>query len=145
MHVIHLCRRRLLRPRIVAVAAAAALIVGCDDDNPAEPTGPTLAEVQEQVFAQSCTSVGCHAGSSPAASLSLEEGNAYDNLVNVASTEVPSLLRVDPGNADDSYLYIKLIGGERMAPGTFQMPIGQELPSEDIELVRQWINEGAER
>lgn len=135
--------RWALARKSVVVLMALAFLAACDRSNPTEPEGPSLAEVQDQVFSQSC--VGCHGGSGPAAGLNLEEANAFDNIVNVPSSQVPSLLRVEPGNADDSYLLVKITGSERMAPGTFQMPIGQELSSEHIGLVRRWIDGGAER
>lgn len=126
------------------VAVALALLVSACDDNPADPGSSLFEEVQSSVFNQSCLS-GCHSGEDPAAGLNLSEGAAYDEIVNVASVEVPELMRVEPGNSEDSYLYIKIVGGDRIAPGTLPMPIGRDLTAEQIGLVEEWIDSGAER
>lgn len=99
----------------------------------------TLDSIQDNVFTPICTE--CHTGGSAPQGLRLEEGVSYGMLVNVASTEVPSLLRVDPGDPDDSYLIQKLEGtaavGDRMPLG------GPYLPQADIDVIRQWITDGA--
>jgi len=62
-------------------------------------------------------------------------------LVNVPSSEVPSILRVDPGNPDDSYLVQKIEGTASVGE---QMPLGGPvLPDEQIAAIRQWITDGA--
>lgn len=123
---------------------AIGLLAGCDNaDNPVEESGPTLVEVQEQVFDVSCA--GCHKDNEAPEGLVLTAGSAYSNLVDVPSEQVPSLDRVDPGNPEDSYLLIKVRGGDRMAPGTFQMPIGQDLSEAQITLLEEWIANGAEQ
>ena len=67
---------------------------------------------------------------------------SYEHLVNVEAVENPELMRVEPGNPDDSYLVIKLEGTERMIASL--MPLGRDALSDDkIQLVRQWIAEGA--
>lgn len=139
---------RLLKtpaPGFLFVAFCLLLVAGCDDDNPVESEDVRLAEVQSDVFNPSCAVSGCHAGDNSPADLDLSEGVAYDNIVNVASTEVPSLMLVEPGNAEDSYLFIKITGDDRIALGTFQMPIGGELTEEQIDLVEEWIEAGAQR
>jgi hypothetical protein len=40
----------------------------------------------------------------------LDSTNSYANLVNVASSEVPSLKRVEPGDDNNSYLVQKIEG-----------------------------------
>ena len=123
---------------------AIGLLTGCDNGkNPVEESGPTLVEVQEQVFDVSCT--GCHAGNDAPEGLILTAGSAYSNLVNVPSPQVPSLERVDPGHPEDSYLLIKVRGSDRMAPGTSQMPIRQDLSEAQITLLEEWIANGAEQ
>jgi hypothetical protein len=64
------------------------------------------------------------------------------NLVDVASTQVPSSFRVVPGESDASYLMNKLLGVD-MLPTTQQMPIGGMLCEARLEAVRRWINDGA--
>lgn len=100
---------------------------------------PTLASIQEKIFTPICTQ--CHTGAGAPQGLRLEDGMSYGMLVNVASAEVSSLMRVEPGNADDSYIIHKLEGtqsvGERMPRG------GPYLSTDQIAAIRQWITDGA--
>jgi hypothetical protein len=98
-----------------------------------------FTQIQNTIFTPICTT--CHAGASAPLGLRLDEGNSYALLVNVASSEVPSLLRVNPGDPDNSYLVHKIEG--RAAVGG-RMPLGgPPLPQESIDLVKQWIAAGA--
>ncbi|MEX2399809.1 MAG: hypothetical protein WD423_03490 [Rhodothermales bacterium] len=129
----------------ITLMSVGILLSACSQDNPVEPDVVMLADVQSQVFDASCAVSGCHAGDDPAGALNLTSGASFDALVNVPSTEVPELLLVEPGNAADSYLYIKIVGGDRIAEGTLRMPIGRDLTPAQIDLVRNWIDDGAER
>ena len=63
-------------------------------------------------------------------------------LIGVASTEVPTLMRVAPGDPDASYLLQKL---ERAMPAVgVRMPPDQPLAPNKIEAIRQWIAAGAQ-
>jgi hypothetical protein len=54
---------------------------------------------------------------------------------------VPSLKRVDPGDPDNSYLVQKVEGTAAVGG---RMPLGgSRIPQEEIDLIRQWISEGA--
>ncbi len=100
---------------------------------------PTLESIQANIFTPICTA--CHAGAAAPEGLMLDAANSYGLLVDVASAQVPGLLRVDPGNPDDSYLIMKLEGtaavGARMPDGS------PPLPQSDIDVIRQWITDGA--
>lgn len=62
-------------------------------------------------------------------------------LVNVPSTENNAVLRVAPNDPDNSYLIQKLEGTAAVGG---QMPLGgTPLPQSEIDIVRQWITEGA--
>lgn len=141
-------KQRFVRSRGCLLALVFGMVwtvVGCDEDNPTEPQDPTLDVVQAEVFTPSCGLTGCHAGADAVAGLDLSAGSAYERTVDVPSGQVPDLMRVEPGNPADSYLLIKILGGDRMAPGTFQMPIGTELSEHQVSLVEDWIQAGAER
>jgi len=59
----------------------------------------------------------------------------------VASNEVPNLMRVNPGNADQSYIVQKIQGNAAVGG---RMPLGQAaLPQDRIDLIRSWIASGA--
>lgn len=131
----------------LALALAAAAFLGCERAKPLETDDSvSFSTIQENVFNSSCALSGCHRGPASPEGLDLSAGNAYENLVGVASEQVPELDRVDPGNPDDSYLIIKLEGGDRMADGSARMPRGREpLPEDQIDLIRTWIEKGAPR
>jgi hypothetical protein len=74
--------------------------------------------------------------------LRLDEGVSYALLVNAPSTEVPSLLRVNPGDPSSSYLMQKLEGTAQVGG---RMPLGgAPLPEATLAVIRQWILEGAQ-
>jgi hypothetical protein len=102
------------------------------------PLEPNFNSIQANVFDQYC--VHCHSGANAPARLRLDAANSYANLVGVPSVET-GVLRVAPGNANNSYIIQKLEGtasvGERMPAG---LPA---LPAEDINIIRQWIGAGA--
>ena len=102
-------------------------------------TEATLAEVSE-VFAVSCAFSGCHGGEELAAGLSLE-GDFAGRIVGVASEQRSGFLLVDPGNPNKSYLLMKVRGDDEII--SRQMPPGNPLPAEQVEIIRAWIASGA--
>ncbi|WP_111640508.1 hypothetical protein [Marinimicrobium alkaliphilum] len=104
---------------------------------------PTLATIQQTIFSPICAT--CHTGAGAPEGLRLDSEQAsYDHLVEQPAQGVPALMRVDPGNPDDSYLVRKLEGGpdivgDRMPQG------GASLSSAQIALIRDWIANGAAR
>jgi hypothetical protein len=110
---------------------------------PPPPPTPTLTELATTVF-KVCG--GCHTGggASLPASMNLTDRAAiYASLVNVPSIEEPTLLRVKPGDATDSYVVHKL-EGVGIAAGTARMPFGGPYESQaEINTLIAWINAGA--
>lgn len=108
------------------------------------PTGggfnPVFSEIQSNVFTPSCATAGCHSGASPAASLSLEAASSHAMLVGIAAVQDAGVERVTPGNPNASYLITKLEG-----PGAAgqQMPPNNPMAQADIDVIRQWIADGA--
>ena len=135
--------------RLSLLLTAALLWAGCGgDDSTVGPdesavegsrTEATLAEVG-QVFAVSCVFSGCHSGGEPVAGLSLE-GDFADNIVGVASEQRSDLKLVDPGNPNKSYLLMKVRGDDEII--SQQMPPGNPLSAEQVEIIRAWIASGA--
>jgi hypothetical protein len=114
--------------------------IGEDDGGGGGP-GPAaqFTQIQDTIFTPICT--GCHAGATAPRGLRLDAGNSFALLVGVASAEVPAVLRVAPGNPDASYLVQKIEGTAAVGA---RMPLGgPPLPQASIDLVRQWIAEGA--
>jgi hypothetical protein len=103
------------------------------------PANSDFQEIQATVFTPICTQ--CHIGANAPQGLRLDAANSYAMLVSVASSEVPNLQRVNPGNPDQSYL-VQKVQGNAMVGG--RMPLGQAaLPQDRIDLIRSWIAAGA--
>lgn len=105
---------------------------------------PNLTSIQANIFSSKCALSGCHVNGG-LAPMSLQNAEiSFSNLVNVASVQKPAVMRVSPNNADGSYLVQKLEG----AAGIFgaRMPLGRDpLSAQEINVIRQWINNGAPR
>jgi hypothetical protein len=98
-----------------------------------------LQSIQDNVFTPICTA--CHAGAAAPLGFRLDAASAFAMLVNAPSVEVPTLLRVSPGDPDSSYLIQKLEGHAQVGG---QMPLGQApLPQATIAVIREWIANGA--
>jgi len=101
---------------------------------------PSFANVIQEIFdRRGCTASDCH-GSFQYAELDLRAGASYSNLVNVPSTQT-GVGRVIPGDAQNSYLIVKVEGrqtfGDRMPQG---LPA---LDNIDLTNLRNWIDQGA--
>jgi len=129
------------------ILGASLVMGGCDEKlsdlaGPTPNLQPTLSSIQSEILSQRC--VSCHNGTTrflPAV-LNLTEGNAYANLVGVASIEQPGLQRVAPGDPANSYLVHKVEGragitGQRMPLTSTPLTDGQIL------VIRRWIELGA--
>jgi len=107
------------------------------------PLSADFESIQENVFTPICSV--CHAGAGAPEGLRLDAADSYNLLVNVPSTEVPTLLRVKPGDPADSYIIQKLQG--HAAVGA-QLPDGCPatqpcLSASTIGFIQQWITNGA--
>jgi hypothetical protein len=142
--------------RAAAATAVTLILAGCAGDGAGldasgQPltrgsgdAGPLTADfdsIQAQVFTPICTL--CHIGAAAPHGLRLDAADSYGLLVGVPSDEVPSILRVKPGDPDNSYLIQKLEGhaavGARMPFG------GPYLANDTVAVIRQWITDGASR
>ena len=102
---------------------------------------PVFSEIQTQVFDIDCATSGCHQGAGAPQGLRLDAANSYALLVDVDSTQDPTFKRVAPGDPDNSYLIQKLEGTASVGG---QMPAGAPpLPQAEIDIMRQWITDGA--
>jgi hypothetical protein len=103
------------------------------------PLSADFASIQANIFTPICSV--CHIGGGAPEGLRLDAADSYNLLVNVPSTEVPSVLRVKPGDPVNSYIIQKLQG--HAAVGA-QMPLGGPYLSADtIAFIQQWITNGA--
>jgi hypothetical protein len=150
-----------VRPRVVhgirklgLVLAGFCLWVGCAGNGPAPgdtssvpgDNASSFDDIQRTIFNVSCISGPCHSSTSQQGNLVLEEGVSYGRLVGVApfnsAARAAGLQRVVPGDADQSFLLIKLTGPS--PPEGSRMPLGfPALSSTDIAKIRAWILAGA--
>jgi len=104
----------------------------------------TLTQIQQDVFSPRCS--GCHSGPTsstlPSGMSLTSAANSYAALVNVASLEQGGLDRVEPGDPDASYLIRKLEGGPGIS-GSRMPQGGPYLSQATIDMIRQWIADGA--
>ena len=135
---------------IVLILLPALAAIGCPGDGslldditgPGGPE-PTLAWIQANVFTPVCTECHVPGGSGP---MPLDNEDAsFQNLVSVPSLELPMMMRVAPGDAENSYLFWKVEGrlqilGSRMPP-----PPRPMLELEQIGAIVEWIDMGAQR
>jgi hypothetical protein len=122
----------------VGCGSGRTLVSGGDGSN----GGPiTLARDIQPIFQEKCARAGCHLGSSAAQGMDLSEGQAHQNTVNVPSAYQEDLIRVVPRDSANSFLYQK-ISEDNPLFGT-RMPQGGTLLSTEIDLIRRWIDDGA--
>jgi hypothetical protein len=150
---------RTHRRRLAAVGLFSSWLCGCSgsgaglDSNgqpvsgssPGTSGGPVplsadFDSIQANVFTPICSV--CHAGATAPQGLRLDAVHSFSLLVNIPSTEVPAILRVQPGDPGNSYIIQKLEG--HAAVGA-QMPFGEApLPASTIAFIAQWITDGAQ-
>ena len=116
---------------------------------------PTYSSLDQSFFKVSCTT--CHSGAQAASSGGLDfSGDAFGALVNVTAqnsqaqpgSRPAGLLRVKPGDPDNSLLYQKLLIGPTPSPAFGEgMPLDSpgSVCQETREAVRLWIASGAPR
>jgi len=137
---------------ILSLAAA-----GCDESlstvaGPTPNLTPTFSSIQRDIFEAadssgrpSCTS--CHnpnGGAFRQVGLDLSTAGSYDSIVGVASREKPGLMRVAPGDAENSYLIHKLEGRTDII-GARMPNRGPFLSDGQLAIIRRWIELGARR
>ena len=104
---------------------------------------PSLEADLQPIFNRNCVGA-CHYSDAPSGGMDLSAGVAHSQLVDVASTAVPELSRVAPGEPDASYLVHKLEGTYTSVGGTgTRMPPELVLAPTELQLFRDWIAAGA--
>jgi hypothetical protein len=136
------------------LATVVALSWACADfESTVDPTGglpdveianPSFAADIQPIFNRRCAIGGCHTVLSRKGELVLQQGYAYDSIVNVPSFLFPLYLRVEPGNAADSWL-VRMIEADDDAREHFaRMPLGSSpLTPNQIATIVNWIENGA--
>jgi hypothetical protein len=105
-----------------------------------EPLTADWQSIQDNVFTPICSP--CHSGAAAPKGLILDAAHSYQLLVGIPSTEEPTLERVKPGDPDSSYIILKVTGAPGIQGG--RMPLDETpLPQSTIDVMRQWIANGA--
>ncbi|PRP94729.1 hypothetical protein ENSA5_40520 [Enhygromyxa salina] len=137
-----------------------ALALGCDDpaddddsgdsgdsETSGEPTPDFDAEVQPILEAAClCHFMPSNGGDMTAPYLTLNLGVGVGEMVDVNSVQLPSMMRVAPGDVENSYLVHKLRGTHADVGGpsdTDPMPPLQPLSASDQQTIEAWIAGGA--
>jgi len=139
--VVSRLRLLVLGPIVLAAAGCGG---GSDPIVSGSPGVPTLLDVQSQVLTPRCALSGCHVtGSAPFGLDMSSVAHSSASLINVSSSEQPSLKRVAPGDAANSYMYWKLSGNPNIT-GDPMPASGGPLSPADLALIAAWIDGGAQ-
>ena len=93
--------------------------------------------IQEILVRKGCTSAECHLVGQGGLILGADAVKNHMNIVNVPAESETEFLRVEPFDATNSYVIIKLEGRQRV--GAWMGPID----SIDLTNLKNWINYGA--
>jgi hypothetical protein len=136
------------RARFISGVALLLALAACGDDSVGPPervvkAQPSFATDIIEIFQRrGCSASDCHGAMGGRAGLELVGTAAadYAQLVNVGAA-LEAFDRVVPGNADDSYLVIKVEGRQGIGQ---RMPIdGAPLDDIDLTNIRNWVENGA--
>jgi len=124
-----------LQVKLLFAVAFLLILTSCSDfGNPVVAELPLIPQEVQSIFDQNC--LACHGGSG---NLYLAEAVAWENLVNEPANSY-SAIRVVPSNPDSSVLWNKLIGSDLFGA---QMPLGGALSTTDLNIIENWIQDGA--
>lgn len=139
-----------------ALAVTVLILAACGENDPLGPpmpqpdttttrsvvANPSFSTVVTEIFSRrGCTASSCH-GSATSAGLGLVT-DPYGSLLDIASTQVPSLDLVTPNDTVDSYLVIKLEGTDPRIQGQRMPRNGTPLDTIDLNNIKNWIKSGA--
>ena len=129
----------------VALVLFVAATAACGGSSlPEVPDGASVSyrEHLEPLVLKRC--LDCHTAEEPKANLVLEPGVGYQQMVGRASTQVPTLKLVTPGDLENPYLWLKLDQRAAVGEGMPRSFLGaKRLPPAEQERFRRWIEDGA--
>jgi len=141
------------------LAGGTICLAACDEKlttlaGPTPNLEPTFSSIQRDIFETTDSSgrtacTNCHTTvgrATPAGGVNLTHDVAYDQIVNVAARGKAGVIRVIPGDPDNSYLIQKLIEGATGIAGR-RMPFNGSpyLTDGQILIIKRWIITGAPR
>jgi len=127
----------MVRKELILVALAAAVAVAARAETPV-----SYAKDIEPIFVKACSK--CHGEDNPKKGLDVSAGKGFGQLVGVKSAEVPEMARVKAGDPAASYLWLKVSHTATQGKGMPRTLFGaKKLPQADLDLIQQWIVQGA--
>ena len=113
----------------------------------------SFANDVQPLLATRCAQASCH-GSTTTSPAGIYLGSraavVYANLVGVFSTELPTMVRVAPGDPAGSFLFRRLDGDACTLPGCTAVACSELMPQggppleqASLLLIRDWISQGA--
>lgn len=147
---------RLVHLLGATLVTAVVLAYGCADfESTVDPTGglpdvevlnPSFANDIQPILTRRCAIGGCHTVNTARATLVLTAGHAYDSIVNKTAFLAPQFDRVEPGNADSSWVVRMIEENDARRFNFARMPLGgQPLTRNQIATIVNWIENGAPR
>jgi hypothetical protein len=135
--------RNLALPLVLLLAACGSVKTPTEPEEPGGGGTPlTFSQIQAQIFTPNCVKSGCHDAATASGGQILAPGRAYNQIVNVPSTE-SSFDRIEPGDPERSYMVKKLRGDPDITGD--RMPLDQPggLSQEQIDGIIAWVRAGA--
>lgn len=143
--------------RIVAVSVAAITLASCGggDGGPTGPDGdggdpqmmrlvkpnPSFEQDIQDIFIRTgCADSGCHRAGQGGFFLRPNDTTNYSNIVNVTAETEREFLLIEPFDATNSYIVIRVEDRQRLG---VKMPIGAPFDSIDLSNLKNWIDNGA--
>ena len=137
----NLSQRILISISLVLAACTGGDGSGLPPRLPPGAFGPNFSDIQANVLTPTCATTGCHQGAGAPQGLRLDVANSYGLLVGVSSSQASGVMRVAPGDPNNSYLIQKLEGTASVGA---QMPLNAPpVERASIDVIRQWISDGA--
>ena len=142
---------------IVLLAVVCAGFAACDEKlstlaGPTPGLEPTFASIQRDILESTdsagrtaCTQCHTSTGRNPSGGLNLNHDVAYDQIVGIAARTKAGVVRVIPGDPDNSYLVQKLEGAASIAGKRMPNNGPPYLTDGQILILRRWIAIGAPR
>jgi len=145
---------RITMRRLIVAAGLFGAAVACTDFEAPEPvvlpdvlvTNPSFERDIQPILTARCATASCHNLATQQMGLNLEEGHAYDAIVNEDSPTSRDLAYIRPFQPDSSWLVRMIQADPARRFFVERMPLGRTpLTDNQIATIINWVNAGAPR